>query len=326
MFSMANLRNMLEGDPTLHAADRALEAEAAANPYRSQRLGMGQANEECDRFLWYLFRWAFKQGFDATALKRFADGHHSEDVMADRLRKVSGITLLTVDPETNDQFTYLDFDGHAKGKCDGKIWGLLQAPVKKHIWEAKATSEKKLAEFRKIKATLGEKETLKKWNPVYYGQAQLYMHYEGTDRHYLTVSSPGVRDWDSCRTEYDITFVMKLRARMQRVIFSEEPLTKVSNDPTWFKCKMCPAKGICHEGDMPDRTCRTCLHSTPIANGQWHCERHGKTLTAEEQNNGCPAHKFLPPMVPGEVTKATDTAVHYRMADGSEWIDSEEGN
>lgn len=320
---MASLKNVLTQDPTLLAADRALEAQAAEQGWRSQKLGMGEVGGACQRRMWYNFRWAFREVFDAVALKRFADGHKSEDTQAERLRLVEGIDLETLDPVTGKQFTYIDVDGHAKGKCDGRIRGLLQAPVKLHIWEAKAVSEKKLTEFRKIKADLGEKDTLKKWDPTYYAQGQLYMHYEGTDRHYTTVSSPGMRDWDSCRTDYDHAFAVMLKARMNRIIKSNEPLDKVSDKPDWFECKMCPMRGVCHESEMPDRNCRTCLHSTPIANGAWHCDRWGKTLTADEQQAGCAAHKFLPPLVPGEVITASDTAVHYRMPDGSEWIDGE---
>lgn len=322
---MADLKNVLSTDPTLAAADRALEDKEAHNK-RREYLGMSQLGDDCDRLLFYSFRWAFSERYGAETLKRFLDGHASEDVQAARLRMVPGIQLDTHHPVTGQQFRYTDHDGHFSGHCDGKITGILQAPVKKHIWEAKAVGEKKMTEFRKIKNELGEKETLKKWNFVYYVQAQLYMHYEGTDRHYLTVSSPGVRDWDSCRTEYDAAFAIKQKARALRIIKSNEPLTRVSDKADWWKCKGCPARGICHEGDAPLRNCRTCLHSTPIADGQWHCDRWGKNLTRDEQEAGCPAHKFLPPLVPGEVTYATDTAVHYRMPDGATWIDSEEGN
>lgn len=321
---MANLKNVMETDPTLDAADRALEAEAAASPYRTRTIAMGQVGGSCQRRAWYNFRWAFRERFNAITLKRFADGHTSEDVIIARLKKVEGIELVDKDPVTGKQFTYIDCDGHAKGKCDGKITGILQAPKKLHVFEAKAVAEKKLAEFRKIKAEVGEKQTLKKWNEEYYGQAQLYMHYEETDRHYCVVASPGVRDWDSCRTEYDPAYALKLKARMVRILRSEYPLDKVSEKPDWFECRMCPMRGICHEGEMPDRNCRTCLHSTPIENGQWQCERWGKTLTPEEQAIGCPAHKLLPPLVPGDIIMATDTAVHYRMGDGSEWIDGED--
>lgn len=323
---MASLKKVLDCDPTLAAADRALELHAATQGWRSQKLGMGEVGGSCQRRMWYNFRWAFREMFDAVTLKRFADGHKSEDTQAERLRMVEGIELETVDPATGKQFTYIDVDGHAKGKCDGKIRGILQAPVKVHIWEGKAVSEKKLTEFRKIKADVGEKQALKKWNITYYGQGQLYMHYEGTDRHYTTVSSPGVRDWDSCRTEYDHAFAVMLKARMNRIIKSDEPLDKVSDKPDWFECKMCPARAICHENAMPDRNCRTCLHSTPIADGQWHCDRLGKTLTPQEQQDGCPLHKYLPSLVPGEVIDADNGGVTYKMPDGSLWHDREYSN
>lgn len=322
---MANLKNVMEIDPTLQAADRCLEAESAASPYRTRTVAMGQIGGSCQRRAWYNFRWAFREAFNAVTLKRFADGHASEAVIIERLKKISGIELLDKDPTTGRQFTYIDCDGHAKGKCDGKITGLLQAPIKLHIFEAKAVAEKKLTEFRKIKAELGEKNTLKKWNEEYYGQAQLYMHYEGTDRHYCVVASPGVRDWDSCRTEYDPAYALQLKARMNRVIKSNEPLSRVSDKSDWFECKMCPMRGICHEGEMPDRNCRTCLHSTPIENGQWHCNRFGKTVTPDEQQIGCPAHKFLPSLVPGEVVSTTEISVTYLLKDGTHWTDSEEG-
>ena len=40
---------------------------------------------------------------DADTLKRFADGHASEDIMAARLRQTPGVTLITLDPETGRQ-------------------------------------------------------------------------------------------------------------------------------------------------------------------------------------------------------------------------------
>lgn len=321
---MASLERALHSDPTLDAVDRAIERREAEKPYRSQRLGMSSVGGSCQRLMWYNFRWAFKEALDATSIKRFEDGYHAEDLMAERLRLLPDITLVTHDPETGKQFVYLDQEGHAKGKPDGKITGILQAPKKLHIWEHKSVSEKKFNELKKAVADLGEKSALKKWNLTYYGQAQLYMYYEGTDRHYMTVSTPGGRDYTGIRTEYDVAYATQLRARMGRIIRSEEPLDRVSNKPDWFECRRCPARGICHEGEMPDRTCRTCLHVTPIADGQWHCERFGINLTAEQQQAGCAAHKFLPSLVPGEVVDATDTGVTYRLPDGSTWYDGED--
>lgn len=319
---MADLTKVLADDPTLEAADRALEAEHAKQLPRKY-LGMSQIGESCTRKLWYSFRYAYRERFDADTIKRFEDGHKSEDLIAARLRMAPGVTLETVDQRTGDQFRYTDHNGHASGHCDGKITGLIQAPVKKHIWENKSTSEKKFTELKKIIIDVGEKQALRKWNATYYGQAQLYMHYEPTDRHYMTVCTPGGRNWLGLRTEYNQEYAVNLRDRAGRIIKSEEPMDRISDDPAWFECRNCPARGMCHEDDTPNRSCRTCLHSTPIENGEWHCDRWGKTLSLEEQLAGCPAHLYLPPLVPGEVTGTTEISVTYRMKNGSTWVDSE---
>jgi len=320
---MTDLANLLDGDPTLLAADRALEDKAASEPARASRLGMGVIGESCSRKIWYRFRLALRERFDAKTLKNFADGHASELVQAERLRLAQGVMLETLDPVTGKQFEYTDCNGHFVGKLDGKITGLLQAPKKLHVWEHKSTSEKKFNELKKAIADLGEKLALRKWNPVYYAQAICYMFYEGTDRHYMTVSTPGVRDTVSVRTEADPAFAMQLKAKAQRIIDAQEPPEKISDTASWFECRFCQFSGICHEQEMPDRGCRTCLHSTAIENGQWHCERHGKILTPEEQVEGCVLHKFLPKLVPGDVIKSSEKGVTYRLADGSLWHDGE---
>lgn len=320
---MTSLTNILDQDPTLLAADKALEAKEFSQPARASRLGMGAIGESCSRKIWYRFRLALRERFDAKSLKNFADGHHSEQVQAERLRLVPGITLETIDPATGIQFEYTDCNGHFVGKLDGKITGLLQAPSKLHIWEHKSTSEKKFNDLKKIKAEVGEKNALRKWNPIYYAQGQLYMFYEGTDRHYMTVSSAGVRDAIGLRTEANPAFAMQLKAKAQRIITSDEPPEKVSNTASWFECKFCPFKGICHEQEMPDRSCRTCLHSTPIEDGKWHCERLGKILTSEEQSDGCVLHKYLPKLVPGEIAKATEKGITYKLHGGGMWYDGE---
>ena len=318
---MSNLSNILTADPTLAACDAALEAKAAREKPRAY-LGMSSIGEPCLRKTWYRFRFASREKFDAATLKRFADGFAVEDVMANRLRMVPGVTLETHDKNGN-QFRYVDHDGHFSGHCDGKITGILQAPSKKHIWECKATGEKKFNEFKKIKAEIGEKQTLRKWNPTYWVQALLYMFYEGTDRHYTTVCTPGARDEISCRTEADTAEAIRHIGNAKRIISSSEPLGKLSNNPSYFECRYCSFSGICHGGDMPDRNCRTCLHSSAIADGQWHCNRWGKRLTLDEQIAGCPAHLLLPKLVPGEVIEATERSITYKLSNGNVWTDSE---
>ena len=150
------------------------------------------------------------------------------------------------------------------------------------------------------------------------------MFYEGTDRHYLTVSTPGARDTDSVRTEADTAQAIRYIANAKRVIQSQEPLDKLSNDPTYFECRFCAFSGVCHGGDMPERNCRTCTHSETIANGEWMCQRFGHKLNLDQQIAGCPAHIYLKGLVPGDVMAADDKSITYRLrGSGATWVDSE---
>ncbi|MEO7917719.1 MAG: hypothetical protein ABIR16_08760, partial [Dokdonella sp.] len=143
-------------DPTLDALRSVVEANAAKESARTY-LGMSSIGRACERQLWYQFRWAVREAFDCDTLWRFDDGFRSEDVMAARLRLVPGIHLRTVDPRTGQQFGFVDIGGHFRGHADGMIEGLLQAPKALHVWEAKATNEKKQAQLVKLKTEVGEK-------------------------------------------------------------------------------------------------------------------------------------------------------------------------
>jgi hypothetical protein len=319
---VAKLPNPDERDPTLEAADRALEARAASDRPRPY-LGASSIGDPCSRKLWYRFRWAAKERFDAATLKRFADGHASEAVQAVRLRLVEGVTLVTIDPESGGQIGFRDLDGHYGGHADGMILGIHEAPKTWHVWEHKSVNEKSLNELRRIRRESGQKAALRRWKPEYWAQAQQYMHYLGASRHYLTASSPGCRDAVSVRTDADPASALELRAKAERIIRADAPPVKLSETPDRMECRWCTFTAVCHGSEMPARNCRTCLHSTPVARGGWHCARWDRPLSAEEQAEGCPAHLLLPGLVPGEPAEAGETWVRYRMADGGEWTDSE---
>lgn len=312
-------------DPTLEAVDRAIEQKATRDKPRPY-LGMSAIGHPCDRRLWYGFRWAAQEAFDAATIKRFEDGHYQEDVQIDRLRMVPGITLLSVDPDTGRQWGFVDVDGHMKGHADGKIGGLLQAPKTWHIWEHKATDEKKQAKLEKLKEEKGEKNALAEWDETYYVQAQLYMHYSDLPRHYLTCSSPGGRKTVSCRTEYDADIAKRHIERARRIIYAEQPPERMREDRSYFMCKWCCFNDLCHRDDgvWADRNCRTCIFSGPVVDG-WQCSKHDGVIPLEFQYSGCEDHLYMPPLVSGSQIDADDRGdwIDYQMADGVIWRDGE---
>ncbi|OYV96104.1 MAG: hypothetical protein B7Z62_08830 [Deltaproteobacteria bacterium 37-65-8] len=306
-------------DPTLEAIDEALEAtqDRSQRPY----LGMSSIGRVCKRALWYGFRWASVPQFDAATLKRFEDGHRGEDLQAARLRLVRGIELHTVDTGTGQQFGFQDFGGHFRGHMDGAICGLIQAPKTFHVWEHKQTDDKKQAALIKAKQAHGEKQALCEWDLTYYAQGQLYMHYSGMERHYLTVATPGGRSTVSCRTEYVKEDAEEFVAKAKEVIFAAGPLERISDKPDWYACKWCDHRAICHEQRIPQVSCRTCAHSTACADGTWKCEAHAFTLTEQHQRGGCPDHLFIPSLITGAELVDADIApvpmwVRYKFGDG----------
>lgn len=304
--------------PTLEASDAALEA--AQERRRRNYLGMSAIGNPCKRALWYGFRWAQIINFDATTLKRFADGHASEAVAIARLKAVPGIELHDTD-EAGEQFGFKDLGGHFSGHMDGVALGLIQAPKTWHVVEIKASE--KWQDLDKAKKKVGEKNALAEWNATYYAQAVLYMEYAGIERHHLVCTSPGARRWTAVRTNADPVFAAVLKAKATRIIFSDHAPNRIGG-PNDFGCKWCDWFGLCHEGRQSERNCRTCLHSEPLRGGDaaWRCANFGHELSRTDQEAGCPSHRFLPDLVPGEQIDAAPHGVTYRMADGSTWLDA----
>lgn len=233
-------------DPTLAAIDRELERRAALEPRRSY-LGASAIGDACERKLWYSIRPDIpRKPFDSASLKRFEDGHRGEALMAERLRMVPGVELWTVDDATGGQIGGTLYDDRFGWHVDGVILGLLQAPQTPHVWEHKQVGQKKYDEFRKLKASLGEKLTLQAWDPVYYAQAVVYMELLDLTRHYLTVCTPGGRDHDACRTEANPTMAKALLAKAKRILSASEAPARMSEKPEHYKCKMCDFREVCH--------------------------------------------------------------------------------
>lgn len=304
-------------DITLRAVDRAVEAEGSREPRRPY-LGMSAMGSECDRRLWYEFRWAAPDPWPAETLYKFEDGHRTEAAMAERLRKVPGIMLRTVDPGTGRQFEFADFGGHFRGHVDGFILGLLEAPKTEHVWEHKACDEAEIRKLEKCRDEHGEKRALEKWAPHYYAQAVLYMHYSGLRRHFLTASTPGGRRTISVRTEANPTLAKKLREKAERVIFTDYPPSRIGGRDHYYCVNFCRFRTVCHQEtleELPGPThCRLCLHSTVHESGDWSCAKRQFLPSVLEQRSGCPSHLFNPKVVPGEQIDATEDSVLYQIA------------
>lgn len=219
--------------------------EAAQETERRNYVGASSIGNDCARQIYYEYNGYPRPLFPAKALMNFDDGHRTEELTAARLRMVQGIELHTHKPD-GTQWGFSALGDRFKGHCDGFIRGLKQAPVTPHVWECKASGQKKFNEFQNVKAKYGEKATLENWNFTYYVQSQIYMHYFDLKRHYTTVALAGGREYDSCRTEYKQEVALKYIDRAEKIINATQPPPRISEQSDFYLCKWCAFKEVCH--------------------------------------------------------------------------------
>lgn len=276
--------------------------------WRSYRLGASSLGGDCDRAIWYAFRWATRKAFPGRMLRLFNRGHREEPVFVEELKGI-GCEVWDVDPNTDRQWTAFFVDGHLKMKADAVAVGGPLGDVP-HVVEMKSYNAKK---FRKL-----TKEGVRLQNPTYYAQCQLAML--GLEmKHCLFMAA--CKDDDDLHVEVlelDEQFALGLVARGRSIAYSDNAPPRISEDPAFWKCKFCDAWDLCHGGQRAaDVSCRTCVHAQVEDSGGWSCALHGGTLDWDAQPAACEDHLYLPDVMPHEFGKPVDGS--------PAWIEYENG-
>lgn len=270
---------------TLEAIERAVQA--GSDDGLRPHLGASQIGRPCERALWYSFRWSALRRFDSRMLRLFARGEREEDVFAALLEAIPGVRVVRLDPATGQQYSFKS--GHFGGSMDGAAIGLPEAPNTWHVLEAKTFNAKTFAAL--------VKGGVHKDKPEHWSQMQCYMAWTGMTRAlYMAVC----KDDDRLhleRIDFDREAAEALFAKAQRIIDAAEPPAGISERPDWYECKMCDHNDVCHWSAVPLPTCRSCAHVTPVADGQWHCARHGRHLSDAEQKAACQSHRYIPALL-----------------------------
>lgn len=300
---------------TLEAIDAATlrQAEDGLRPH----LGASLIGRPCARALWYSFRWTTQQKHEPRILRLFLRGHREEDHLADLLR-AAGIKVMQVDPATGRQFTF--GSGHFGGSMDGACVGVPDAPKTWHALEFKTHSAKS---FNDLSA-----KGVKASKPEHWSQMQCYMAWAGLTRAlYVGVC----KDDDRLhleRIDADPAEAKRLFERADFIVNTPTPPDRLSDDPSWYQCKWCEHRDLCHGTAAPLPTCRSCCHSTPEPGGTWTCARQqGRSLPVPEQKTGCQAHRIIPSLLSNwaEAVDASDADnwIKYRLKAGGEFINGQ---
>jgi hypothetical protein len=246
------------------------------SPYRSH-LGASVIGQECDRAIYYSWRWSDDPRFDGRMLRLFERGRREEEMV---IHDLIGAGLEIEAEKDGKHINFSDVDGHFRGSVDG-----VGKDAKGYfLLEIKTHGTKSFDELIKI----GVEESKKQ----HYCQMQVYMGELKLKRGlYVAVC----KNDDRLHVEW-IDFVPEaytaLRQRAREIIYATEPPEKLSENPAHYKCKMCNYHGICHGGQVKAKNCRTCRHSEPREDGTWHCNLHDKTLSWGDQVDACNKHEY----------------------------------
>ncbi|MGM4911466.1 oxidoreductase [Rhizobium sp. 768_B6_N1_8] len=295
---------------TLRAIQTALVADY--DDWESVGVPAGDIGVECDRAIWLSFRRASVPE-EITWQKRriFERGNIEEERLLDLLRLV-GCEVW------GQQDKVRAVGGHLRGKIDGRVLGLIEAAKTEHIVECKSAKQEV---FRKV-----VKEGVKTGKPEHYATMQFYMHGLGVDRVVYMMTNKNDEDVHMERVHSDAEFAMRQVARIERIIASDEPPSRICTKRDDFRGMFCRQAAVCW-GEVRARVhCRTCIHASPLLDGNagWDCARWSKPLSLDEQDAGCPAHLFLPSLMVGwEQVDCDEEAetITYRSPAGDIYVD-----
>lgn len=292
---MATLPPTATTPPTVLAIYEAYRAKRG--DWRRAHLGASQIGRECERALWYGFRWAWAPDFPGRVLRLFDTGHREEARLVADLRAI-GVEVHEVDPETGEQFTVSAHGGHFGGSMDGAARGFAESSVW-HLLEFKTSNAKRFAELKR--------HGVEKAQPTHFGQMQVYMHLSGLRRAYYLAVCKDTDEIYGERVRYDKAAAERLLGRARRIITAAEPPPRISEDPEFWQCRFCDYAPVCHGHKLPEVNCRTCAHVTPELDGdrRWSCALWKEDLPLPTQKAGCTGHRYIPALVPLRVVDAS---------------------
>ncbi|MBO9484143.1 PD-(D/E)XK nuclease family protein [Salinisphaera sp. G21_0] len=276
-------------------------------------LGGSIIGRPCDRALWYTFRWCSDVKHGGQLLRLFQTGHLAEERFVSDLRNV-GIKVFETDPATGKQFRVSACNGHFGGSFDGVGQGFIEAPKTWHLIEMKTHNEKS---FNNL-----VKKGVQEAKPEHFIQMQVYMYLADpqlTRAFYIAVNK-NTDELYGERVRLDPVIGKAVVEKADCIIASDRPLSKISEDPSWYLCKFCDYHAICHGQETPAVNCRTCMHSTPVENGEWHCARHDMAIPDSVQKSGCELHLYNPYLLEqfAEPIDSGEFWIRYRLKSAAE--------
>lgn len=313
-----------------------------------EHLGGSLIGRECSRQIWLSWRWALPVSFPGRILRLFDTGHREEPRLVADLR-ATGATVFDHNPVTGGQFRVSAHGGHLGGSLDSLLLGIVEAPKSWHVGEFKTCNEKT---YKQLTHDDPSKAGVRNAKPEHFGQMQTYVglwnekvddirkRLEGgvelvgleelvclkigkiKRMLYLARCKNDDRIYSE-RVHFDRAIFEELKSKARRILETDEAPDRISEDPSFWKCKWCDFQAVCQpnapSAKIPSKNCRTCAFSSPVLEGKgarWRCSRLDIPLSPESQFAACDDHLYHPEIMPYPILD-----VDKALSDGSPgWI------
>ena len=232
-------------------------------------LGASELGEECWRKLWYGFRWTKLEHFDGRMMRLFNVGHSAEPRFVEYLKGI-GFEVKEFD-ENGKQFRISGAMGHYGGSLDG----MCKAPKHYQLSEDLVF----LNEFKTNNTGAGfaavADKGVQKAKPRHFAQMSCYGMKYGLKYGLYMIENKNDSDITIKIVELDWNLGKQLEKKAEEIIFAREPPPRISENAAFQNCKWCHFSDICHNGEQPEKNCRSCRNASPIENATWTCSMHG---------------------------------------------------
>lgn len=240
-----------------------------------KHLGASIIGHDCQAYAWNIFRWLKYEEFSGRMLRLFDRGHEEEKRFI-RWLKGAGFEVFELDEDTKSQFRISGSKGHFGGSLDGVA---VRMDVGAVLAEFKTHNTKS---FKDLKA-----KGVVRSKPKHYKQMCSYGRaYSLKFSLYCAVN----KDTDELHFELlplDFKQADDLFRKADAIIWRQTQPQKIAQVATYFECKQCVFAGVCHNSEMPDKNCRSCVKARPIEDGQWYCDLWNTVIPAEAIEKGC---------------------------------------
>lgn len=253
------------------------------DPFRTH-LGASLIGRDCPRELYYTFHWAthpesmptWHEGKclgppisacpqcveNVARMQRLFNRGHLEEARFVALLRMIGMEVWQHDSKGR-QFRVSYANGHFGGSLDAVTRGCPDDPDQPLLTEFKTHGD---TSFKKL-----WKEGVRSSKFTHFIQMQIYMGGNQLRRAlYVAVN----KNTDGLYAEliaFDPEQYQQYVQRGNDIVQLGEPPKKIGDSPSWYGCKFCDQRLVCHGGLTPHRNCRTCLHSRAGKDALWYC-------------------------------------------------------